>query len=275
APGRVGQDAGAADRVGGGDDRRAAAFQPAAVDLPLGRVVVPPAGVVEVVPGAQQPAGQVGGGGAFRLAGEEGVIPPQPGVAGGGQFQAAGAVEQLGKQVELGGHQRTVEDEGGLVVLHGGEVGVEAVEGPAQRILGQPDADEAGVPGIQAVPPAAGGVVADVLPPGVDRVDHVGTQHRLHELLAQLQPPAGGQGGRRGQRGGGRRPGSFEAGAAQGGQPAAAGGGRRGGVGAADRAVDHPGLAGGQRDGPLEDVGIVPPAVAPQGGGDMVVDGVA
>ena len=117
--------------------------------------------------------------------------------------------------------------------------------------------------------------MADVLPPGVDRVDHVGTQHRLHELLAQLQPPAGGQGGRRGQRGGGRLPGGFEAGAAQGGQPAAAGGGRRGGVGAADRAVDHPGLAGGQRDGPLEDVGIVPPAVAPQGGGDMVVDGVA
>ena len=268
--GGIGQQTGTADGVGGGHHRGAIGFQTLGVQPLLGRIIVPAAGIVEIVPGAQQSAAQVGGGGAPRLAGIEAIVLHQTGIAVLHQLQRAGAVEQLPKQIELGGHQRAVEDEGGLIVSLGGEIGVEAVVGPAQIGGGKAHADHAGIPGVQAVPPAAGGVVPDVLAPGVDGIHHIGEQGGAHEPLAQLVLLPFGQ-----QRSGGVGVLPLPAaGPIQICQLAAAFQRLLTAGSAAHRAVDAAMLPRLQGDGPDKQVGKMTLSVAPQHRIHMVLNGI-
>ena len=196
----IGQDAGAPYRVRCCDHRRAALFQPLLMDGLLGRIIVPAAGIVEVVPRAQQAALQVRRGGASRLPGKKCIVLHQARVTIFGQCPALRSVQQLGKQVKLRRHQRAVVDERGLVVARRREVGVQTVEPAPGGKLCKPHADEARIPGVQAVPPASGGIVADVLSPGVNGIYHIGAQHRPHQLPAEGKGLARRQHGRRLQR---------------------------------------------------------------------------
>ena len=72
--GGVSQDLCAAYRMGSCDHGRAAGLQTAAMDLLLWGVIVPSTGIIEIIPGAQQAAVQVGGSGAAFLPGEEAVV---------------------------------------------------------------------------------------------------------------------------------------------------------------------------------------------------------
>ncbi len=65
-------------------------------------------------------------------------------------------------------------NEGCLRVTGWGGVGVQTVNGACQIDTLQAQTDEAGIPGVQAVPALARGEVTDEATAGVDRVDDVG-----------------------------------------------------------------------------------------------------
>ena len=61
-------------RMGSCDHGRAAGLQTAATDLLLWGIIVPSTRIIEIIPGTQQAAVQVGGSGAAFLPGEEAVV---------------------------------------------------------------------------------------------------------------------------------------------------------------------------------------------------------
>ena len=76
-----------------------------------------------------------------------------------------------------------MENAGGVGVAHRSEVGVEAIFRPLQIHFGKSHADKSGVPRVQGIPVAAGGIVADKSPAAVDGPDDVGQRHGGHDSL--------------------------------------------------------------------------------------------
>ena len=90
--------------MGSCDHGRAAGLQTAAMDLLLWGIIVPSTGIIEIIPGTQQAAVQVGGSGAAFLPGEEAIVQLQAWIAVGCKFSAAGVIQQLSVQIKLRGH---------------------------------------------------------------------------------------------------------------------------------------------------------------------------
>ncbi len=73
-----------ADGVGGVDHRRHRVFQPLLVDILLGRIIIPAARIVEIIPGADQVQAGSGGGTAQAPA-QKAMIAAQAGIEIGQQ----------------------------------------------------------------------------------------------------------------------------------------------------------------------------------------------
>jgi len=189
------QDAGRTDDVRGGHHRGGAVFELVGVHVHLRGVVVPAARVVEVIPGLEQVRAHLARSRAAQPPGHEQVILAQARVEIAQQLARAGLVPQLVKGVDLHRHGAAVVDEGRLRVAGRGGVGIQAVDAARQVEVLQAQADEARVPGVQAVPALAGGEVADEAAPGVDGEDHVGQERGGHALLAEQVGLPGGVGG--------------------------------------------------------------------------------
>ena len=173
------------------DDRRDERLQILRVHVFLRRVIVPAAGVVKIIPRANQMVGMPPRGGTAEPAGEEGVVLTQARIKILQQLARLRAVPQFPEEIDLRGDGRAMMDERRLRA-DGRGIDVQYIRRVLQIQFQQAQAGESGVPSIETIPNAPRRIMTDIAALHVNGINDAAQSNSGQKLLAELEILAGG-----------------------------------------------------------------------------------